>query len=172
MGDRRDEDGWSSGGLREHISQADESFGDLGGMRGGADVQGINHVVRAPGPTEIVIAFESAGRDHMQARENLEGRSKPYVDLIGDRRRDGDGGRDGPTHWRVIESRAHDVKREFGSLERRAVTRTGESRGCGDLGGAGANSAVPQESVDLCARRAAGLVDAGEAGESGEGVAQ
>jgi hypothetical protein len=135
-------------------------------------MQRIDHVVRIPRSTEGVIALESAGRDHMQARENLKGCSKPYVDFIGDRCSNGDRGRDGPTYRRVIESRAHDVEGEFGSLQRRAVARTTEGRRCGDLGSTGANPSVPQESIDLGAGRVAGLVDTGKACETGEGVAQ
>jgi len=108
----------------------------------------------------------------MQTCENLKGCPKPYIDLIGDRCRNGDRGRDGTAYRRVIESSADDVEGEFGPLQRRAVPRTGESRRCGDLGSTGANPPVPQESIDLGAGRVAGLVDAGKARETGEGVAQ
>lgn len=135
-------------------------------------MQGIHDLVLLPGPAERLVVLEAAGRDRVQMGEHLQGSPRPGVDLPGHGGGHGHGRRDGATERRVVETRAYDVDRDIGSLEGRGVTGTGERRRRRDLPGTGAYAAIPQEAIHLGTGRIAGLADARQSGECGEGIAQ
>ena len=135
-------------------------------------MQGIDdHVLLSRAP-ECVIRLESVRRERMQMREHLQRCALPGVHLTGHRGRHGERGGDRASQRRLIKSRAHDVEREIGALKGRRITGTGEGRGSDYLGCPRPDSAIPEQPVDLLPGRVAGLADARQTGESGEGIAQ
>ena len=172
MSNRGHDQGWCSSGLRKHVGQRDKTIGhDRPGCRR-ARVQGIDDLVLLTRAPQRIIDLEAARGERMQMREHLQRCALPGVYLTGHRGRHGERGGDCTSEWRIIEARTHDVEGEIGTLEGRRITGAREGGGRDDLGCPRPDSAIPEQPVDLLSGRIAGLADARQSGECGEGIAQ
>ena len=172
MCDRRNQDRGGSGRLSEYIGQTHQSIRDVRGERRSTDVQRIDDVAVSARPSEGVVSLESTGGDHVQGSQDLERCAQPGIHLPGHGGSHRDGCRDRTTHWRIIEPRTDGIEGEFSALERRRISGAPQGRRRDDLGGSTTRGPVPQEPVDLRTSCVAGLVDARQPGETGEGIAQ
>lgn len=135
-------------------------------------MQGIDDLVLLTRAPQRVLDLEAARGERMQMREHLQWCALPGVYLPGHRGRHGERSGDCASKWRIIEARTHDVEGDVGTLEGRRITSTRESGGRDHLRCPRPDSAIPEQPVDLLPGRIAGLADARQTGESGEGIAQ
>lgn len=173
MRDGRNEHRGRLRGPGEDSGERIQPGGNVADAGQGTDVEGIDHRLIGARASPIIIGGESAGRQHMQVGDDLQGRSPEGVDLARHGGSDRDGGRDSSPYRRILlgDAGPHRGQRHLRTLERSGRPSPLHSGFDGDLARASPDIAVPQHPVDLVAGLLTCLADTGDVGEGSEGIA-